>query len=709
LDEQRVDWLKGPPFPKPLFVFGIFSVTNALLAYTALPYAIKGWLLTIGLVIPFTLHLLQKGSSNPKDLFHVESFSRPIPTEFWIGGIGVAVALRFFKLTNLYLWPTGDEGLHGFLALQLLRHWDLRFFYTVGEHPPLLIWSLALFFKIFDSPFFNLWFLPAVFSSLTFPMGYWAARTLFSRSLSLMYGGLLAFSFWPLYAGRFCHQSLFIPFLELLSFYLAAKLLKRGGGGKSVGWFLALGLVLCLGTFTFTSWAVILALLTLTFLFVRPGGAYKTFFQFILVLCAALIPFLAAVEREGYGRHLMDSAAVNSDFSASHQLLTHLSYLSCLFWGPLQPGTSYGPLWGGMLNPLLGGAFLLGLLALCAQWPLGMSRWLLLALVLCLSPAFFASDYVELNRIIQAMPVLLMITALWLQELLLSLKKEGTRKFALLGLGFLSFFLDFGQLLKPALEGPPPSWHFKTEMSDGNFRAYQVLDRQFREKGKGIILTDFLPLKYGHTLYVACYHLNALMDTGPVHSPSSWAAVATNINYQPFLATRFPGAQWYEAGEEGHSRGGDLMVGLIPVDPADRGTIDRWTIACEAFHQLQIDAEGSYNSQRAFQSSFQDLSRTYPLVEGDPFLESCYWEWAAQYYYSPSFRENLEALRRAVGRGYPAAHLFDRLGSLLAQESRMDEAAQAFRAADKVRPSFSTGPDGLILGKDFRRESLPSR
>ncbi len=121
-----------------------------------------------------------------------------------------------FRLTQFYLWPTGDEALHGFLAVSLLKSWNWQFFYTVGEHPPLLIWMLALLFDVFKSSFAALWFLPAIFSIVTIPVGYLCAREFLSKSASALFCFFLAFSFWPVYFGLFLPSRSFHSLLGTL-------------------------------------------------------------------------------------------------------------------------------------------------------------------------------------------------------------------------------------------------------------------------------------------------------------------------------------------------------------------------------------------------------------------------------------------------------------------------------------------------------------
>src|SRR5579871_1648169 len=208
------------------FFFSLFLLSGMVLSYSPLSVTLKSWVFCCGVLAPLLFLFFRPLGSVPSKKFREEPFEAPTGSVFWIGFVGLALLPRFWRLTETYLWPTGDEALHGFLAMSLADKWTWQFFYTVGEHPPLLIWILALFFKWFDSPFFNLWFLPAFFSFLSVPAGYFLARFFSPKSQAFLFAFLLAFSFWPLSSGRFCHQGLFVPFWELLSFLFLALWMK---------------------------------------------------------------------------------------------------------------------------------------------------------------------------------------------------------------------------------------------------------------------------------------------------------------------------------------------------------------------------------------------------------------------------------------------------------------------------------------------------
>ena len=79
------------------------------------------------------------------------------------------------------------------------------------------------------------------------------------------------------------------------------------------------------------------------------------------------------------------------------------------------------------------------------------------------------------------------------------------------------------------------------------------------------------------------------------------------------------------------------------------------------------------------------LEKAYPLVHGDRFLESVFWDKRAAYeYVGLHYDQNLLSYRMALARGYPTASLYFKLGELLLVGGRKAEARQALRRATRA-------------------------
>ena len=95
------------------------------------------------------------------------------------------------------------------------------------------------------------------------------------------------------------------------------------------------------------------------------------------------------------------------------------------------------------------------------------------------------------------------------------------------------------------------------------------------------------------------------------------------------------------------------------------------------------------NDQDLYSQQVEKLPAGYALVRGDPFLESVYGEWVAQYHVGSNLDSNVRALERAIQMGYPAANLFFKLGNFLAGENRISEAEKAFALAARCQPNHT--------------------
>jgi tetratricopeptide (TPR) repeat protein len=95
------------------------------------------------------------------------------------------------------------------------------------------------------------------------------------------------------------------------------------------------------------------------------------------------------------------------------------------------------------------------------------------------------------------------------------------------------------------------------------------------------------------------------------------------------------------------------------------------------------------------------LAEGQTLVQGDRFLESCYWEKAADFYYNHDFKNHypqvVGSLQQAIDRGFPAAHLYYDLGSLYLRKRNFNGARQAFLSALKTDPKNKPVLQALLL------------
>ncbi len=84
-------------------------------------------------------------------------------------------------------------------------------------------------------------------------------------------------------------------------------------------------------------------------------------------------------------------------------------------------------------------------------------------------------------------------------------------------------------------------------------------------------------------------------------------------------------------------------------------------------------------------------------MQGDPFLESCFGEWMAQYHWGAHYQMNVMIVRKTLARGYPCAHLYYKLGNFLFLDDRPREARAAFKMAMRCKPNYTAAEDSIRI------------
>jgi 4-amino-4-deoxy-L-arabinose transferase-like glycosyltransferase len=676
-------------------VFFIFLSANSALTFLPVPSLFRFAIVILGIILPFVL--VWKGSqpalSGERPFFTQELFG-PLSWIWIVLVFGAGVFLRFYKLEDIYGWPTGDEGWDGTLAIELSRHWTWQFFFTTGQSPPLPVWAATGLMKLGFSPFLSLWLPSALASTATLGMGTLAARQFFSKSFSLICGSLLALSFWPLLTARIAQPGIWLPLWACACFYLLGRFLKseKSKQGREAA---LLGGVTGLGPLTFTSWPV-LALLVTAVVFKKtcwgPSRRVRGFLWFGFFFLLSLLPLGWAAVREGFGDHASSVAAWSGWFPWQHQIPVVIHYVTCLFWGAFDPESAYTPVRGGFLNSLLGTFFFIGLLEIARHRQEPILRWFLPVFIFFLLPGLLTMN-LEAFRIIPVMPLLLLMATLGVAAWL-SAFPPGQRLFTLALLLFASTAMDLRQLLQPMMD---PSSFSHDGRSLQRAKAFQILSSTGREKGPGLILSDFDPDTLNDTtLSVGTYPFNAARNPGLKPGQAQWAALFVNVNYLPYLQPRFPGAEWFWVGEGLKVDNGGYVLGVIPLSPGNRTIIEKWLPIHALFQetnrfwyfQNRLDWPAVLSSLRSFE----------PKSPADPFLWSVYWEKTAAYYYKKGdFQEAVDAYLKAINQGAPSAGLCFDLGYLLLLLGKDGEADGLFQRAGKF--PLNRTASGLYLSR----------
>ncbi len=679
-------------------------LANSLLAFAPLDAKTRGILILLVLVVPLLIVLrIPKKFANIPSLSREEWFS---PTPAWWMSLlfFAAVAVRFYRLTSLTNWPLEDEALNGHYAVELAEHGVWKMTYDFSGMPPFYVWGLGLFFKAFGVSLTTLWLFPSLLSCFGILFAWLGARKFFSRSFSLLFACLMAFSFWPLYAGRLSLEGGLLLNWECLVFYLWGTF-EKSPVQYRVRSALVLGIGSGLGFYTFPSWAVAAFLLTLVLLketIFSPRREWKTFIYFFLpqaffflILTLATLP-----QKSGHYANVLQ-IPWGPGFPGLNDFFT-------LFWGSRLPWDilAYRPFWGGFLNPVLGGLCFWGAASYLKRRGLKAGLIAFMVFSLLMLPGFLTGG-LDSHRIIQVLPFLLIASAYGLCSLLEAFPKSSRAWVAAVVI-FISAILDYHHLfcvIGDYWKQPRGLWFASKSVE--RWRAYEILRDLNREEGPGFVLSELVPDTFDQTLSVIDYPFNACENDKIIPGSCRWAALLANIHYQPYLQGQFPEAKWFWLASDVGRPDGGIMLGLIPLPSSHPGMINRWIAADRQVHGL-AGAVYDNHDWKPRAPVIEALFQRFGYFKDDPFLESCFFEKIAENDYKDRlFGPQLEAIRQALDRGIPAAHLFNALGSLYLRRGNLREARNAFEKALRCKPNHTSASEGLKLLDQMEKTGKP--
>jgi 4-amino-4-deoxy-L-arabinose transferase-like glycosyltransferase len=430
-------------FYNPWFYFIIFTLTNALLAYGSLNFKTNLCIAAIGWALPMILGVIYFSKAHSEnDLFREDTIPT-VPIHWWLLTAILALIPRLYILFNSS-WLNPDEGLFGFLSLEISKIWKWHFFFTFAQAPPLFNWSAAIFFKWFTPSIFSMRLFQFILSIITILLVYRCGRNFFSKSFIFSCLYLFAFSFWPLYISVFFEPLSLLPILEIMSFWTLGSVLNSNKQEKKNLNRWCLGLVTGLGFWVAIQWPLVASMIFLA-LFYKFKKQILTFYQLWIPTLLFFIPFCFFSVVEKNGEHIKTLLAFSLNGDVLKRLSDSFSNWTALFWGcDLQ--NSYGPVWGGMLNPISGALFFIGIFELIYQKKISLSRWVLTTFFAFMIPGVITNSF-EIFRNEQIEPLLLLICALGFQSLIFHTSNKF-KKSSLIIIFFFSAGLDMIHLWK---------------------------------------------------------------------------------------------------------------------------------------------------------------------------------------------------------------------------------------------------------------------
>jgi len=624
----------------------------------------------------------QQGKRQDQLLFGHSKEEDSYPPWAWVLLIVIGVFLRSLRFWAFPQWPLFDESSILQFALELNRHWDWRFFYTDGQIPPLLIWATAILLKISQYPFFALEFPVFFVSCLTLLAGFGTARRFLPEKWAYLSTALLALAYWPLYLQSLSIQAICLPVWEIGVFFLLAETFKKGWDKSSGLWIGMLGAWLGLGYWTYTSWPVVtLAALIISAVGVKQSGWNLRAPRLLGcgLFMAGFYFLIASLQSGGYGTHLVGYSAFHGWIPVKQVLFSSLDYVNFIFWGCWSEGI-YAPAQGGFLNPLMAAFFWIGLWEIFNEKRFShIKRWIVPMLLLFLMPGIL-SQSLQSYRVIQIILPILGLSALGAYRLLATFPVQ-VKPVALSLILLISSAWDI-----PRLVGTLTGF---TNSTASIRMVYETLKNIAQNQGPGLCFTQFkVHQQTEENLEAAVYPFNAAENSRFIFHNSHWASLLIHADEIPFLRKDFPQAQWLQTPV---ISGGDdqLAVGLIPVTAAEGPRFEKW-ITMNLWLQKGDWEYRNVSNTQSYQEALQYWLTPPNFLKGDKFLETCYWERLAEFYYERGYETHydvqLGALKHAVNDGYPLPHLYYDLGCLLLRRKNFTESRKAFEKALRGDP-----------------------
>lgn len=601
------------------------------------------------------------------------------PAAAWILVACAGILVRLWRLEDLSAWPILDEGQHGFYGLELARQGVGKAFYGIAQLPPLFLWLQGAIFRVFGSSLATLWLAPALFSILGMLVALHLSRRYIGSTLGFVLGVFLSLGFWPAWSARF-NNWFSLGFLwEWTALWLMARAMSAEPG-RTARRVWILGLWVAAGFWVMIPWPGV-AVVVLAPVVVRafgPRGDRSMRRPLILSLGLGILPFGVAAFREGYGAYILNAFSLGRGFDALAQVKAWIFYAS-LPWLRSSDLHAYGPVWGGLFNPVAGALLAAGILAAWRRRREPRIRWILASALFLLIPGIITRA-LDAFRTMQAWPFLTFLAAPGAVDLVGRFRKGRTRALAILLLASVALDAYHLGVRYPATWGnlslPVPVMK-NSELAE----AYRILREEARQRGPGRLLGNLRPDAYDQTLTVAVDgFLDGPWAPGRDRNPA-WTALLVNTHYRHFVKRNHPLVEWHDLGGRLGWPYGQLSLVVVPKGAVDETTLGRWIEADAALQPLT-----SFLLNRRLHEPDTDvlarLAALYPYFRGDPFLESCFFEKAYLYFIRAGDNRGAEeSLRKALERGFPAAHFHYHLGHLARAGGRAEEARRAFERA----------------------------
>ncbi len=604
------------------------------------------------------------------------------PPPLWVWGIGIFLLIftRFYHLDSLPYWPIWDEARMAYNAIEFIHQWDSRLLFTESHNEPLIVWTLTPFFKIFGPSIFSLRLYGAVLSLLTVIGGYLAARQFFSKATAFLIAWLLAFTFWPYLLDRISLMACLLAPISAWLFWILGLYLKNSSKTFSKKNLLILCLLNGLGFYSYTAWPVV-TLAVGAALFFQTRGQKSRDWRPLLYFAGSTLLLAFPIIQARLSPHGLDH--IHQEWDPMRLWEAPFRYIGNFFWNDCGI-TPFGPNWGGLLNPILASLGMVGLLECYAYRRSRLIQWFLFGLIVLSLPGMLSRNF-EVHRFTPLLIPVLCVGALGLRKEGLEWKKPY-RWAAIMILLAGSLVLDSYHFLNYYARIQLPTQDSANWRPVENYKAYAKLKDISEKEGPLVFLQNLTANIYDSTLRLACYPFNAADN--PNLDPQKCCLFAFLIEQDEasVLQSRFPGLQVIPLAD-GDARQSHFFLHLIPITPQNQATLQKWLRADEALKPINTEWNDTVSKTFA-QKIIPQLMEIHPLFEGDPFLETVFWEKAGfAYEKAEDNAGKLKAYEETVKTGYATPIEYKLWASELAkqhQRQAMDKVLEQLHRVERA-------------------------
>ena len=313
-----------------------------------------------------------------------------------------------------------------------------------------------------------------------------------------------------------------------------------------------------------------------------------------------------------------------------------------------------------------------------------------------MAPAALTKD-LEMYRIIQILPLLLLLTYAGFHLLISSLPREF-KAMALVVLIGSSVSLDSYNLFIACAEGAVSenAWKFKSKES---FDSYPVLSQTAAQLGPGFIPTELMAEPNDQSLYVATYSFNTALNQKLSDANPKWVGLISDSFFRGYLTNKFPRAEWKPIPDTlNDSTTPQLGLLIIPVNGKINKIMEKWSSINFNFRKTTYQML-NHVAGYPLQSVLDFFFKGYALVRHDPYLEYCFWQRIMKYELKADDSDALFLVNQPIPTkfhmekfNYELGLMYYRFAIYLTKRAEFSAALRSLKNASYFDPEFTPTP-----------------